>query len=305
MTQAGSPAKQGRDARPWTTRRLLEWMRAYFEEREVDSPRHVAELLLAHVIGCERLRLYMEVDRPATPQELTTLRALVARAARHEPVQYLVGHGWFFGREFEVSPATLIPRPSTETLVEHLLQWHRAAPRPSPLIADIGTGSGCIAVSLAAGVPDSHIVATDILADALDLARRNAERHGVADRIEFRLGPGLEPLTAKGPLAKRFDVIASNPPYIPDREWEGGLVGRNVKGHEPESALRGGPEGLDVINPLIDGALPLLASGGRLAVEIADSQRDAVLARAKAAGFSDATVLKDLEGFWRVLVGER
>jgi release factor glutamine methyltransferase len=274
-------------------------MSEHFQAKGVESPRLVGEMLLAHVIGCERMRLYMEVDRPASPEELARLRELVARAAQHEPVQYLVGHAWFFSRQFEVDRSTLIPRPCTETLVEHVLQWHRGSGVASPILADIGTGTGCIAVSLAAQIKDARVVATDLVPEALELAMRNAERHGVADCIEFRSGSLLDPLRA-GPPGRRYDVICANPPYISDAEWAD--VPRNVKEYEPSSALRGGPDGLDCIRPLIAGARPLLAENGELVVEIAQSQRDAVLRLAEQAGFNDSTVLKDYEGLWRVLV---
>ncbi len=288
----------------WTTRRLLEWMTRHFESRQIDSPRVVAEMLLAHVFGCERMRLYMEVDRPASPLERASLRELVAKAARHEPVQYLVGHAWFFGRQFQVSESTLIPRPSTEILLDHILQWHRAAPRhAAPLIGDVGTGTGCIAVSLAAEIAGATIVATDVAEAALDLAAANARRHEVADRIDFRLGAGLEPL-AVPPARGGFDVICSNPPYIPDHEWA--RLAANVRDYEPPSALRGGADGLDVIRPIIKGAGELLRPGGQLVIEIGDGQRDAVLELARAAERLDgAMVLKDHEGLWRVLVVER
>jgi len=306
----------------WTTRRLLKWMAGHFDAKGLDSSQKIAQMLLSHVIGCERMRLFMEADRPASKEELATLRDLVARAVKHEPVQYLVGHEWFFSRQFEVDRSTLIPRPCTETLVEHVLQWLRTRPggvaasssaaidgEPASLagtgllLADIGTGTGCIAVSLAAQLPGARIVATDIAPGVLELAKRNAAKHKVDDRIEFRLGVGLDPLKVGGPNGRKFDVICSNPPYIPDHEWE--AVEPNVKDHEPATALRGGNDGLDVIRPLIQGAPLLLASGGLLAVEIADCQKDAVLELARAAGFSQPTVLKDHEDLWRVLVAER
>lgn len=287
----------------WTTRSLLRWMIGYFEPRGVDSPRVVAEMLLSYVIGCERMRLYMDVDRPASPMELETLRDLVRRAGKHEPVQYLVGHASFFSREFEVNRSTLIPRPSTETVVEHVLQWLRASGRSAPVIADIGTGSGCIAISLAAQLPNAHIIATDIVLEALELAQRNADKHNVADRIEFREGVGLERLK-QGLPGQRFDCICSNPPYISDAEWE--KVDRNVRDYEPESALRAGPEGMDVIDPLIAGAAPLLEPGGQLVIEIGHHQKKLVLDRIEQAeGLGEATVLTDHEDFWRVLVAFR
>src|SRR5688572_26188565 len=156
----------------WTSRSLLKWMGEHFAAKDIDSPRVVAEMLLSHVLGCERMRLYMEVDRPASTAELTQLRELTARAAKHEPAQYLVGEAWFFGRQFTVDRSTLIPRPCTETLVEHAIQWHRLNPgHVNPLIADIGTGTGCIAISLAAQIPSARVIATDVIPEALELAK--------------------------------------------------------------------------------------------------------------------------------------
>ncbi len=284
-------------------------MTEHFTTRQIDSPRVVAEMLLANILGCERLRLYMDVDRPATPDELSRLRDLVAKAAKHEPVQYLVGEAWFFGKQFAVNRSTLIPRPCTETMVEHVLQWHRLNPgHAAPLIADIGTGTGCIGISLAAQIPDARVIATDIIPEALELAKANAQRHKVIDRMEFRLGNTIAPFapgSAGGAVpGARYDVICSNPPYISDQEWND--VPINVKEFEPASALRGGADGLDVIRPLIAEAPALLKVAGMLAIEIADSQRDAILKlAAKNPLLESAAVLKDHEGLWRVLTATR
>ena len=282
----------------WTTRRLLGWMVPHFESKDVESPRIVAEMLLAHVLECDRMRLYMEVDRPASLEEREMLRELVARAARHEPVQYLVGEGMFYGRSFVVDPSTLIPRPSTEAVVDAVLEWGEQSERQSrPLIADIGTGTGCIAITLALQWPEARLIATDVAETALSLARRNAERHGVADRIEFRTGSLLEALGCDG---EAFDVIASNPPYIPDHEW--GDIAANVKNYEPASALRGGRDGLDFLRPLIASAPARLAPGGLLALEIADCRRDEAIALAEATGMLEGIeVLRDHEQLNRVL----
>jgi release factor glutamine methyltransferase len=289
----------------WTTRKLLLWMAERFKAKDIDSPRVVAEMLLSHVLSCERMRLYMDSDRPASPAELAHLRELVARAAKHEPVQYLVGHAWFFSRQFKVDRSTLIPRSCTETLVEHVLQWLRLNPgHAAPLVADIGTGTGCIGISIAAQVADAHIVATDIIPEALELAQANAAAHKVGDRMEFIKGDGVQAIVDAKP-GVRFDVIASNPPYIPDSEWES-QVARNVKDFEPATALRGGPVGLNVIRPLIAQAAPLLKAGGLLAIEIADAQKDAVIELANATGLlENISVLKDHEGLWRVLTASR
>ncbi len=256
-------------------------------------------MLLAHVLDCDRMRLYMEADRPASAQEREALRQQVARAARHEPVQYLLGEAWFFGQPFAVTPDVLIPRPSTETLVEHVLQWLRRREMSAPpLIADIGTGSGCIAISIAQNHPEARLVATDISDEALALASENAQRHGVASRIEFRSGSLLDPLRQG---SDSYDVICSNPPYIPDHEWPD--VGPNVKDYEPHTALRAGGDGLDFIRPILAQSGDLLADSGQLVVEFADCQHETIAALARDVGrYQDIMILNDQEGLHRVLV---
>jgi len=330
VPRASGDAAAPRTEAPWTTRRLLAWMSGYFQEREIDSPRIVAEMLLAHVLACPRMRLYMEVDRPASGAELATLRGLVARAGAGEPVQFLIGEAFFYWRGFQVGRCTLIPQPSTETLVDHVLQRFRergeavrspephddsapiapatAPPRAlssdGPRIADIGTGTGCIAVSLAAQMPRAEVVATDILPEALELARANARRYGVEDRIDFRLGAGVEPLVAAAEQADRFDALCANPPYIPDDEVS--AMDDSVRRHVPRTAWYGGADGLSVIAPLIGAAGRFLVPGGILAIEIADRHRDRVLALVRQqTDLQNGRVLKDHEGFWRVLVAER
>lgn len=288
-----------RDA-PWTTRRLLKWTTDYFTKKTLDSPRLCAEMLLAHVLGVPRLRLYMDADRPASPGELSAYRSLIERAANHEPVDYLVGSSPFFSLTFEVSPAVLVPRPSTETLVEHILQHARRTPGfRRPILADVGTGSGAIAVTLAKHLPEARVIATDINDAALAVARRNAEKHGVSDRIDFRLGSGLDPLGSD-----RVQVLASNPPYIPDPEWDD--VPLNVKHHEPTHALRGGVDGLDLLRPLIEGSGEALTSGGQLVFEHAASHARELRELAQAQPHLENVYdLPDHERLPRVLVAER
>lgn len=284
----------------WTTRRLLDWMSETFTTRDLDSPRLSAEILLSTVLGCERLRLYMETDRPASPDELASLRGLVRRALDHEPIQYLTGEAWFFGLPFKADRRALIPRPSTETIIEHLLQHERTEDRGRCVrIADVCTGSGSIAVALAKHLPDAEIIATDISPDALALARENADKHALSDRIEFAQGDLLGPLTGRAP----FDWIVSNPPYIPDHEWE--AVEPNVKDHEPHLALRAGGDGLEFVRPIIENAAGLLAPGGRLLVEIAACTAGDALTIAAGHGWADVSILKDHEGSDRVLVAGR
>ena len=282
----------------WTTRRLQAWIADHLAAREVESPRVMADMLLAHALGCDRMRLYMEVDRPASPDERARLRELVTRAADHEPVQYIVGEAWFFSRPFTVNRTTLIPRPSTETIVEHVLQRRRRdAADPNPRIADVGTGTGVIAISLAAELPGARVVATDVDEAILELARGNAARHGVADRIEFVLGDGAAPLADRGP----FDELCSNPPYVLDAEMA--ELPRNVRDYEPARALAGGPDGLAVVGPIVRAAPGLLRPGGGVSIEIAQASRDAALALARGVdGLEDVDVVKDHEGYWRMLV---
>lgn len=310
--------KSGEDAPParvqeWTTRSLLQWMSRAFAEKGLDSPRLCAELLLAHTLGCDRLRLYTEADRPASALEREALRGLVARALRHEPVQYLVGEAWFFSLAFHVGPGVLVPRPCTEAIVEHVLQMVRADPGFAPggalTFADVCTGSGCIAVSILKNLPLARGAATDVSDVALGYARRNALRYAVGDRLDPVQGDLLEPLRAH-PVGVHLHALVSNPPYIPDHEWESNDpavgVAPNVKHHEPEIALRGGNDGLRFVRPLIEHGPAHLRSGGMLLIEIASSTGDVVLELARKQDLLEAARIdNDLEGLPRLLVARR
>lgn len=231
------------DAKRWTTRELSAWLHEAFQRAGLDSPRLLADMLLTHALGVSRLDLYTSPDRPASDSERAALRGLAARALRHEPVQYLVGEAWFFGLPLKADRRGLIPRPSTETIVERVLQQIGREGRDRSLrIADICTGSGAIAIALLANLPNAIAVGADISADALALAAENAARHGLTSRLLLREGDLVGPAAADGGL---FDFIVSNPPYIPDEEWP--AVPPSVKQHEPHLALRGGAGGLDLV----------------------------------------------------------
>ena len=280
----------------WSTRRLLTWTTDYFKRKKIDSPRLSAEMLLAHVLGVDRLKLYMDPDRPANDLERATFRDLVERAVNHEPVDYLVGEAPFFSMLLKVTPAVLVPRPSTETVVEHVMQHSRRTPGfAQPHIADIGTGSGAIAIALAKHLQGASVMATDISDEALAVAKENAERHGVGEHIKFKQGDLLAPLAGQ-----RVHYLISNPPYISDAEWAD--VEPNVKEHEPTHALRGGADGLKYIRTLIADARKHLASPGQLVLEIAASQKQAALKLAEEADLRNAHVLPDHESLPRVLV---
>lgn len=296
----------------WTTRRLLQWMNEAFTHNGLDSPRLMSEMILSHVLGCQRLRLYMEPDRPATELERSNLRDLVSRALKHEPVQYLVGEAWFFGLAFTVDKRVLIPRPATQTIVEYVLQHARnasgfgGATGEGVLFADICTGSGCIATSLLFTMKLARAIATDISPDALAVARLNAIRHGVIDRVEPLEGDLIAAL-GRHPVAgthESLHYIVSNPPYIPDDEWD--AVEPNVKDHEPHLALRGGKDGLDLIRPLMEGAPSLLKVGGQMLVEVAACHAKEALGLAKADGrLGNAQILRDCDGLERVVLATR
>ena len=281
-----------------------------FSRAGLDSPRLMAEMLVAHALGCARLDLYTHADREASEQDRARLRDLAARALRHEPVQYLVGEAWFFSLPFACDPRALIPRPSTETVVDEALRFVRSTPGfggwrgDGATIADICTGSGVIAISLLKQLPGARAAACDISPDALALARQNAERHAVLDRLDLLQGDLLAPLDAHPIATGGLHVIAANPPYIPDEEWP--AVPRNVKGFEPEMALRGGAGGLRLVAPLIERAPAMLKPGGLLLIEIAMSSADAVLALAS--GRPDLTeprIVSDSDGLPRVLWARR
>ena len=300
----------------WTTRDLLAWMSNAFESAELDSPRRMSEMLLAHVLGCDRLRLYMEQDRPASPLERDTLRDLVKRALAHEPIQYLVGEEVFFTMHFKVDPRVLIPRPSTLTIVEEVLQHARNNPSDNALresdagtgimIADICTGSGCIAAALAKSLPGARVIATDISPDALDVAQFNITKYKLEERVELIQGDLLDPINTH-PIAGNnasLNYLCSNPPYIPDHEWD--AIEPNVKDHEPTLALRAKDHGMEFVAKLIKDSPRLLITGGMLLIEIASCNAEQILELAEAHELLEhPRIAKDSDGLDRVLIAHR
>src|SRR5258705_176078 len=256
----------------------------------VAEPGRDAELLLIHLLGTTRASLHADPGRPVGAAAATAYRALVARRAARVPVQHLTGLQEFWSLPFEVTPDVLIPRPETEHLIESFLALPAGS---SPLVADLGTGSGCLAVVAARERPDAQVVATDASAAALAVAARNAARHGVADRIRFLEGDLFAPLEAAG-FAERVDVLLSNPPYIPEADLAG--LAPEVRDHEPRAALSPGPDGLAVHRRLAAGAPGFLKPGGHLVVEIGLGQGGPAGALYEAAGFELLSVRPDLAG---------
>ncbi|MGE5191295.1 MAG: peptide chain release factor N(5)-glutamine methyltransferase [Deltaproteobacteria bacterium] len=283
---------------PWTVGKIIDWTTGHLRKRGSDTPRLEAEILLAHARRCPRIQLYVQYNEPLTEEERGVMRDLVRRRAQSEPVAYLVGHREFFGLEFRVTPDVLIPRPETETLVLEIVTLAKQQPRPR--ILDVGTGSGCIAVSAAVNVPDAIVTATDVHSRALEIARENAARHGVAERIRYLEGDLFAPLMP----AEQFEIIASNPPYVADGEME--TLPSDVRLHEPALALRAGPQGLDVITRLIAAVPAHLPPGGTLLFEIAPEQAPAVRSLLEqSAEFEPSRTIKDPFGKDRVITARR
>jgi len=284
----------------WTVRRILEWTTTYFTRKNVHAPRLSAELLLAHVLGAPRIRLYTDYERVLAEQQLATMRALVQRAVEEEPIEYLTGRAHFFNLEFEVNRDVLIPRPDTETLVENVLQLARnQAGFEAPRVLDLCTGSGCVAAAIAHHLKAAVVVATDVSEPAVALARRNVERLGLAGRVTVERGDLFEPVS-KLPDPLPFDLIVANPPYIPTAQVE--TLDRSVRDYEPLGALDGGIDGLVLHRRILKEAPARLVPGGRVFLEIAfDQGEPATQVAMEYPQFEDVRLLKDYGGRDRVL----
>ncbi len=288
------------DARAWTVAHLLTWTRDYLQRSGAESPRLCAEVLLAHAMHCQRIQLYTRFEEVPAEQVLTPFRALVKQAATGQPIAYLTGAKEFFALSFEVSPDVLIPRPETEILVERTIDLVRKSAAPAAAILDLGTGSGCIAISLARHLPDVRLFASDVSEAALLVARRNAARHAVAARIEFRAGDLFEPwsVSAGDGNPAPFDIIVCNPPYV---ATVGAPVARNVRAFEPHGALFAGPDGLDVIRRVVAAAPRWLKAGGHLLLEIGYDQARRVRELLARPGWQDIVTYRDGAGHERVV----
>ena len=286
----------------WTVGRLLTWTTAWLGRQGSESPRLDAEVLLAHVRGCPRIALYTAFGTPVAEVERAAFRELVKRRAGGEPVAYLVGSREFFSLPLDVTAAVLVPRPETEGLVVRALDLCRSREEPAaPVrIADVGTGSGAIAVAIATQLPGARVVATDLSPAALDVARRNVERHGVGSRVELVECDLLDDPRVAGP----FDLVVSNPPYV--REDEFAALPRDVRLHEPRGALVAGPTGVEIIGRLVSAAAARLVPGGWLLVEIGPGVKAAAEAVIREEPrLEPGPTLSDLAGLPRVLQARR
>lgn len=278
-------------ARTWTIREVLDWATEDFAGRGIESPRLDAELLVAEALGTDRVGLYLDLHRPLVDVERSSIRPLVARRREREPVAYILGHRDFYGRRFHVTADVLIPRPDTETLVDHALE---CIPDDQPCrVLDIGTGSGAIAVTIAAERPLAMVTATDISEAALNVAAGNAERLGVSDRIRLERADLLSG-------TEQYDLIVSNPPYIARSEMQS--LQAEVREHEPSGALEAGEDGLDIIRGLLVATEGAAATGAQLLVEVGAGQAPSVLDFASArTAWKPIAVHRDLHRIERVV----
>lgn len=277
------------DAEIWTTLKVLDWTKEFLASRGVENARREAEWLLCAATGLDRVGLYLNFEKPLDDGELAVYRAMVARRGRREPLQHILGTQEFCGLEFEVTPDVLVPRHDTETLVNAAL----ARMTDARSVLDIGTGSGCIAVALARRLPGAAVTAVDISGAALVVARRNAERNNV--NVEFIQGSLLEAVAGR-----HFDLIISNPPYIPSGDME--TLQPEVRDFDPRGALDGGADGLDFYRALTRDAASCLSPGGWLLLEVGTGQAAAVARMFRASGgYGDPVTAFDGAGIERVV----
>lgn len=267
----------------------------------LDEPRREAGSLLSHATGRDAAFLITHADERLTPAVSAAFRDAVARRASGEPFQYIAGRQEFYGLEFEVTPDVLIPRPETELLVETALELLKGT--DAPLVCDVGTGSGCIAVTLLHERADARGFALDISDGALGVAGRNAERHGVSGRLRLLVSDCFDALVAGEHEGVRFDLVASNPPYIAESDLEG--LQREVREHEPRGALTPGGDGLSVIRRLVAESPRFIKPGGHLLIEIGFEQHERVAALIDPAVWTLLDIRRDLQGIPRTVALKR
>ncbi|MGH7599432.1 MAG: peptide chain release factor N(5)-glutamine methyltransferase [bacterium] len=278
---------------------LLKSTEQQLREAGIESPKVEAEWLLAAVLNTDRTNLYLMCKRRLQADEQAKFDELLSRRLMREPLQYILGVCEFYGFEFVVSPAVLIPRPETELLVEKVVEL--ASNFSSPRIIDLGTGSGCIALSLAKLIAKARLVAIDISAAALEIARRNAQRLGVAEQVEFRLADMTHPEAFSA--SEQFDIVVSNPPYV--LETERASLQPEIRDWEPAEALYVGNDGLKFYRSIVDYCNKYLCTGRWVACEMASQRSSAIAGLFREAGFHYVQIIKDLAGFERHLVGQQ
>jgi len=275
----------------WTTLKILAWTKEYLAGKGVGNARLEAEWLLCEALSLDRVGLYLNFDKPLQADELASFRSMVARRAKREPLQHILGTQEFMGLEFKTTAAALIPRHDTEVLVSEALRVSPAARS----VLDIGSGSGCVAIAIARNLPAAAVVSVDISQEALDLAHRNADLNGV--NVDFRQGSLFGAVQGE-----QFDLIVSNPPYIPAADIL--TLQPEVRDYEPQTALDGGADGLDFYRTIIPAAPGHLNAGGWLLLEVGVDQSGAVTEMFAKNGFSAIFSAKDPGGIDRVVAGQ-
>lgn len=295
----GRAATAGRGGAPWTVLDVVAWIARDLGRRGVSSPRLDAELLVAHALGTNRVGLYLRHDAPLTEAERSAVREVLRRRRAGEPVAYILGRREFWGLDLRVDRRVLVPRPETELLVEEALAALADEGAPWSVV-DVGTGSGAVALAVARHRPASRIAALDVSAEALDVARENATRLGLADRVDLWEAEGSAWLAGR---PASFDAILANLPYVATAEFPRLQV--EVREWEPRGALDGGPDGLRELRRVVPAAATALRPGGFLGLEIGADQGEAVVALCGAAGLIGAAVRRDYAGLSRVVTARR
>ncbi len=282
-----------------TLRALVAECAAVLELAQVEAAPKTASLLVRELLGLDLSALIAFPERPVAEEDAARVRAALTRRAAGEPLQYITGHQEFFGLDFIVTPAVLIPRPETEHIIEAVLDHCRERTLTAPRILDVGTGSGCIAVTLAVKLPKANVTAVDISPDSLEVAKTNAACHGVADRMTFLESDFLSAFTHRDDLLP-YDIVASNPPYIPTREFDG--LQREVRDHEPYRALIGGERGTEAYEILLKDVPARLAPGGVFICEVGFNQAARIIDIGEAAGWTCVRIVTDMQSIERTLV---
>lgn len=275
---------------------LLNKSASYLAARGSSSPRLDAEVLLADILGCTRIQLYVGFDRGLDEKAVDLYRQAIVRRGKREPVAYITGRKEFMGRDLSVSREVLVPRPETELMAEAAVEAAKGLRKP--LIAELCCGTGAAGIHLAISVPEARVVLTDISEGALEVAKGNVAQYGLSERVGLYQGDLFDALPED--LSGKFDVIMANPPYIMSSEIEG--LEPEVSVHEPRLALDGGPDGLDFYRKISARASLWIKPGGTLVMEIGSRQAEAVTSMLSAAGFRDVSVMKDLAGLDRVVL---
>ncbi len=281
----------------WKVIDLLQAVTEFLTEKNIENPRLNAELMLGKVLNLKRVDLYLSFERPLTANELNAYREMVRRRANHEPLQYILGQSEFMGLDFKVSPAVLIPRPETEVLVEEVLKLKRRIESKRPTIVDIGSGSGCLAVSIAHHWPQAVVYATDVSAEALQIARENAERHALQERVNCVQHDLFEEWNSQ--LPTNIDVLVSNPPYVTQQEMAD--LPKEVAQYEPQIALTDGGDGLRFYRRIFQLVKENNIIPQFIFLEMSGSQPQKIVALAREQKIGEIEVINDLNNIQRVL----